>query len=235
MSPPILTRSAEEDAGGVGFNLTKDVAELWHVLESFVRVPPLIAIAPLQRPAANDGTVHELRKHMCGVSLTILKVRWRSSRTTALPRNWYSYVSFDRIAGGTRSQNLSSARSTRRRSSSGIGIWLRCSPVLSNGCAEPRRPSAPNSTRLVNAVGSSARLAGFSPTRFGALVQIFRGGLAGGSIERDDLGLGLARQLTRVTVSNAANHLDRSQLSGLHRWSPPSENGCSAPGGPILR
>src|SRR5450759_3596287 len=75
MSPPILTRLAEEDAGGVGFNLTKNVAEVWHVLESLVRVPPLIAIAPLQRPAANGRTVHELRKRMLRVSLPILKVR----------------------------------------------------------------------------------------------------------------------------------------------------------------
>jgi hypothetical protein len=75
MSPPILTPSAEEDTRGVGFNFTKNVAELWHVLKALVRVPPAITIAPLQRPAANGGTVHELRKQMLGVALPILKVR----------------------------------------------------------------------------------------------------------------------------------------------------------------
>jgi hypothetical protein len=76
--------------GGVGYNLTKYVAELCHVLEALVRVPPAIAIAPLQRPVANGGTGHELRKHMLGMRLPMLKVRPGSSRTTALPRNWYS-------------------------------------------------------------------------------------------------------------------------------------------------
>ena len=37
-------------------------------------MPPLIAIAPLQRPAANGRTVHDLRKRMLGGPLPILKV-----------------------------------------------------------------------------------------------------------------------------------------------------------------
>src|SRR3977135_523798 len=75
MNPPILTRSAEEDTRWISFNLAKYVAKVWHVLESLVRVPPVVAIAPFQRPATNGRAVHELRKHMLGVPLPILKVR----------------------------------------------------------------------------------------------------------------------------------------------------------------
>lgn len=120
-----LTRSAEEDADGVGFNFTKNVSELWHVRESIVCVPSAIAIAPLQRRAANGGTVHKLRKQMLGVALPIPKMRSALEQDDGVPRNWYSYISSGRIADGTRSQNLSRARSTRRRSSSGIGITRR--------------------------------------------------------------------------------------------------------------
>ncbi len=72
---PSLLRSTKDNAGGIRLYFTKDIPETRHIFESFVRVPPAVAIAPLQRPAANAETVHELRKHMLGVQAPILKVR----------------------------------------------------------------------------------------------------------------------------------------------------------------
>src|SRR5207244_13366449 len=66
--------------------------------------------------------------------------------------------------------------------------------------------------------GCSALLAGSTFARFRACAEIIHGRFTRGTIKRDDLSVGLARQLPSVPVSNAADHLDGPQFRGLHTW-----------------
>ena len=70
------------------------------------------------------------------------------------------------------------------------------------------------------------KLAGSLSSRLGTLTQIFSRGLASRSVERDDFGVRLAGQLSRVTIANAANHIDSAHSSCFHGSSLPSGNGC---------
>ena len=70
------------------------------------------------------------------------------------------------------------------------------------------------------------KLAGSLSSRLGTLAQIFSRGFASRSVERDDFGVRLAGQLSRVAIANAANHVDSAHFSSLHGWSLPSGNGC---------
>ena len=70
------------------------------------------------------------------------------------------------------------------------------------------------------------KLAGSLSSRLDTLAQIFIRGLASRSVERDDFGVRLADQLSRVTIANAANHVDGAHFRCLHGWSLPSGNRC---------
>lgn len=101
---------------------------------------------------------------------------------------------------------------------SSTGTPIRSAPIAPGSCLATIALSRGAASVRSRAVGSSARLAGFSLGGLGSPLGLVRGSEPSRSIERHDLVWRLASQTTRMTIADLSHHLDSTDSRSLHGW-----------------